>query len=145
MDLWYIPASYAAQAHVQLTCDGGDYLVERVAIDTKPEIDRLEQERQETLAEIERLRIDLRNLAEPTADDADLDAYEREKTWAMVQTAQRRLEAIDRALEMAHNGSYGVCQTCGERIDRARLEILPTTTLCLRCQREYERRNKRRR
>ena len=119
--------------------------MERVAINTMPEIDRLEQERQETLVEIERLRIDLRNLAEPTADDADLDAYEREKTWAMVQTAQRRLEAIERALEMARNGSYGVCQTCGERIDRARLEILPTATLCLRCQKEYERKNKRRR
>jgi RNA polymerase-binding protein DksA len=119
--------------------------VERVSTKTKPEIERLERERQETLSEIERLKIDLHNLAEPTADDADLDAYEREKTWAMVQTAQRRLESIDRALEMAQNGSYGMCQTCGERIDRARLEILPTATLCLRCQRDYERKNRRRR
>jgi DnaK suppressor protein len=119
--------------------------VESVATNTKPEIERLENERQDTLAEIERLNIDLRNLAEPTADDADLDAYEREKTWALVQTAQRRLESIDRALEMAQNGSYGVCQTCGERIDRARLEILPTATLCLRCRRAYERQNRRRR
>ena len=55
--------------------------MEPVAINAKPEIERLERERQETLSEIERLKIDLHNLAEPTADDADLDAYEREKTW----------------------------------------------------------------
>lgn len=118
--------------------------MEPATVRIKPEVERLEQQRQQTLAELERLRTDLRNLAEPTADDADLDAYEREKTWALVQTAQRRLESIERAIELAHQGAYGVCQTCGDRIDPARLEILPTASLCLKCQRDFERRNKRR-
>ncbi|MGD8475293.1 MAG: TraR/DksA C4-type zinc finger protein, partial [Anaerolineae bacterium] len=42
-------------------------------------------------------------------------------------------------------GTYGTCESCGERIDPARLEILPEATLCLNCQRQKERRSKRRR
>jgi DnaK suppressor protein len=84
-------------------------------------------------------------MAEPTPDESDGDAYEREKTWALVQTAQRKLDSIDRALELAQTGAYGICQGCGERIELARLQVLPTATLCLSCQRQYERRNRRRR
>jgi DnaK suppressor protein len=30
-------------------------------------------------------------------------------------------------------GDYGICEICGQVIDPARLEILPHTTLCVRC------------
>lgn len=107
-------------------------------------IEKLGQERQETLAELERLRVDLRNLAEPGADEADYDAFEREKTWALIQTVERKLASIEHAMELARAGSYGVCQSCNVRIDPARLEILPAACLCLTCQRDYERRHRRR-
>jgi RNA polymerase-binding transcription factor DksA len=94
---------------------------------------------------MEHLRVDLRNMAEPSADEADLDAYEREKTLALIQTLERKLDSIDHALRLARNGTYGICESCGERIDPARLEILPEATLCLNCQRQKERQNRRRR
>jgi len=50
---------------------------------------------------------------------------------------------MDRAIRLAQNGAYGICEQCGERIDPARLEILPQATLCLRCQRKFEQRNRR--
>jgi RNA polymerase-binding transcription factor DksA len=84
-------------------------------------------------------------MAEPSADEADVDAYEREKTWALVQRLERKLESIDHALRLAQAGTYGVCEGCGSRIDPARLEILPEATLCLECQRKLERQSKRRR
>ncbi len=99
-------------------------------------------ERQETLEKLEHLRLDLLNLAEPTADETDVDAYEREKILGLVQSLRRKLESLDRAMEWAQKGNYGICENCGERIDPARLEILPQTTLCLRCQRDLERRNR---
>lgn len=108
-------------------------------------IEKLELSRNETLQEMEHLRIDLRNMAEPSADEADADAYEREKTWALIQTLERKLDSIDHALRMARNGTYGICESCTNRIDPARLEIIPEATLCLECQRQKERRNKRRR
>lgn len=107
------------------------------------DLEKLEQQRQETLRELEHLRLDLRNLAEPTADEADIDAYEREKLWALVQNVQRKLDSIEQAIQLTENGTYGLCQNCGNRIDPARLEILPTATLCLTCRRDYERRNRR--
>jgi RNA polymerase-binding protein DksA len=116
--------------------------MERATMQNSLGLEKLERQRQETVEELDHLRVDLRNLAEPSADEADIDAYEREKLWALVQNVQRRLESIDQAIELAQNGTYGVCQSCGNRIDPARLEILPTTTLCLTCRREYERRNR---
>jgi len=109
------------------------------------DIDRLERSRSEILEDMEHLRIELRNMAEPSADEADLDAYEREKTLALIQTLERKIDSIDHALRMARNGTYGVCESCGNRIDPARLEIIPEATLCLDCQRQKERRNRRRR
>lgn len=119
--------------------------MESVSIKKDPKIEKLEQQRQETLQKLEHLQIELRNLAEPSADEVDIDVYEREKIWALIQTMQRKLESVEQAIELAQNGAYGVCQSCGDRIDPARLDILPTATLCLGCQREFERRNRRRR
>jgi DnaK suppressor protein len=104
---------------------------------------RLELVRQETIEKLEHLRLDLRNMAERTADEADADAYEREKTLALLQSLQRKLESIERAIQLAQQGTYGICEGCGDRIDPARLEILPQATLCLKCQRQLERRNQR--
>jgi RNA polymerase-binding protein DksA len=115
------------------------------ATQSQVEIERLERSRSEILEDMQHLRVDLRNMAEPSADEADLDAYEREKTLALIQTLERKVDSIDHALRLARNGTYGTCESCGERIDPARLEILPEATLCLNCQRQKERRNKRRR
>ncbi len=117
------------------------------AATTKAQADilRLNAARKEVLQEVENLRTDLRNMAEPSADEADVDAYEREKTWALVQRLQRKLESIERAIRMAESGTYGSCESCGQRITPARLEILPEATLCLDCQRKFERQNRRRR
>jgi RNA polymerase-binding protein DksA len=115
------------------------------ATQSQVEIDRLELSRSEILEDMQHLRVDLRNMAEPSADEADLDAYEREKTLALIQTLERKIDSIDHALRLARNGTYGICESCGERIDPARLEILPEATLCLNCQRQKERQSKRRR
>lgn len=109
------------------------------------DIDRLELTRAEILEDMQHLRVELRNMAEPSADEADLDAYEREKTWALIQTLERKIDSIDHALRLARNGTYGICENCGNRIAAARLEIIPEATLCMDCKRQRERQNKRRR
>jgi DnaK suppressor protein len=119
--------------------------MESLATQKQTEIVKLETARQEIVKEVEHLQIELRNMAEPSADEADMDAFEREKTWALVQSLQRKLESIDHAMRLAQNGTYGICQDCGERIDPARLDILPEASLCLQCQRNFERRNRTRR
>ncbi|MDI7277681.1 MAG: TraR/DksA C4-type zinc finger protein [Anaerolineae bacterium] len=110
------------------------------------EQERLEKERRRTEAEIARLRsyleIEMERSAgeDEDAPDAAADIYEREKTLALIRTLEDKLASIEHALRSTAVGSYGICERCGERIDPARLEIMPHTSLCVRCQSELERR-----
>ncbi len=108
------------------------------------EKERLEGERQHTLVELERLREFLKCEVDISEDEGDPDIYEREKNLALVQTLERKLEAIERALRLVADGSYGLCERCGARIEEARLEALPGTTLCVSCKQKIERSAKRR-
>ena len=48
------------------------------------------------------------------------------------------LRRIDTALARLSEGSYGLCEDCGQRIPQARLEAEPTALRCIRCQELYE-------
>jgi RNA polymerase-binding transcription factor len=48
------------------------------------------------------------------------------------------LRRIDTALARLSEGSYGVCEDCGQRIPQARLEAEPTALRCIQCQERYE-------
>ncbi len=49
------------------------------------------------------------------------------------------LKKIDDALERIKNGTFGICQSCEEKIELKRLEARPTTDLCLNCKEQEER------
>lgn len=106
----------------------------------KREKRKLEKGRAETLAELEHLREYLRRgEVDADAEEADPDLYEREKTLALIRALERKLESIEQALRLAEKGTYGICERCGEKIDPARLEALPHTTLCVKCKSQMER------
>lgn len=48
------------------------------------------------------------------------------------ETAQS-IRSVTAALERIANGSYGICENCGEKIGQARLEIVPEATRCVDC------------
>ena len=50
-----------------------------------------------------------------------------------------RPKKIDHALEKIRNGSFGVCEECGDPISIKRLEARLETTLCIRCKEDQER------
>ncbi len=105
---------------------------------TPVERKELEKEREQTLAELNRLREYLKAEPERTSDEVDLDVYEREKNLALVRRLEKKIEEIDKALESAKKGAYGVCERCGKPIDPERLKALPETTLCVKCKNELE-------
>ena len=49
------------------------------------------------------------------------------------------LDKIEKALRKIEDGSFGVCEDCGEEISVKRLEARPETTLCIRCKEDQER------
>ncbi len=101
--------------------------------------DRLEVERRDLLDEIERLRTLLKTETDAATQEGDPDVWEHERTLAFLDVAESRLEAVEQALRLVETGRYGTCQRCGEPIERERLEALPDTPLCMKCQREVER------
>jgi DnaK suppressor protein len=51
-------------------------------------------------------------------------------------------EDIVEALERIETEDFGVCEECGVDIGAKRLEVYPTTKLCISCQEEFEKTQK---
>jgi DnaK suppressor protein len=71
--------------------------------------------------------------------DMGTDAMEREKAFLFASAEGRQLYAINQALLRMYRGGYGVCESCGKEIGKARLEAVPHATLCVACQEKQER------
>ena len=112
---------------------------------SKDQVKRLQEEQQRIAADLQGLRVylatGLGRVAEGSADavDAAADIYEREKTLAIIQTLTQKLAAIERALQATERGVYGICEVCGQQINPDRLEAMPHTRTCIRCQARLER------
>ena len=65
--------------------------------------------------------------------DAGSDYQEIEKAYYWVQRENKFLQYLDRALEMIEDGTFGVCASCGNLINKERLEEVPHTTSCFDC------------
>jgi DnaK suppressor protein len=99
---------------------------------------QLQKERAQVESELAALRAELLEAPEMTGDEVDLNVYEREKTLGLVTAYERRLEEINAALRATAEGTYGVCERCGNPIDPERLKIFPEARLCVRCKSEKE-------
>lgn len=75
--------------------------------------------------------------------DMAADAYEREVSMNIVSSEQEVLYQIDDALKRMEEGAYGTCQQCNKSITMSRLKAVPYASLCIKCQRDKERKNKR--
>ncbi|HXW68167.1 MAG TPA: RNA polymerase-binding protein DksA [Dissulfurispiraceae bacterium] len=51
---------------------------------------------------------------------------------------RKLLAKIDEAIEKIDNGTYGICESCGDEINIKRLEARPVTTMCIECKTEQE-------
>ena len=66
------------------------------------------------------------------ADSGQVTA-ERGEVEALAQTLVETLTEVEDALQKFDNGTYGVCEQCGEPIQDARLEAKPAARLCINC------------
>ena len=87
----------------------------------------------------ERLTDSVRDAGDDPAD-AGSKAYERDLELALTQNARHLLEQGERALARIDAGTYGVCESCGRAIGKARLLAFPRATLCVQCKQREERR-----
>ena len=65
--------------------------------------------------------------------DAGSDQQEMEKNYYMMNRENNYLQYLERALSMIVEGSFGICTSCGELIDKERLMEVPHTSSCFDC------------
>ena len=68
-------------------------------------------------------------------DPNDRASIESDRSFELrIRERERKLlSKIEEALERVEDGSFGVCEACGEEIGIKRLEARPVTTLCIDC------------
>ena len=76
---------------------------------------------------------------ETNLEEDGTDASMRLQTLEQVGTQQGVITQIDEALHAIRKGTYGICDTCGDLISKARLAVLPFARSCVTCQSETER------
>lgn len=74
------------------------------------------------------------------ADPADRATAESDRSFTLrIRDRERRLiRKIQTALQRIDEGSYGICEECGEAISVARLKARPVTRLCINCKARQE-------
>jgi RNA polymerase-binding protein DksA len=72
--------------------------------------------------------------------DAGTKTFEREHELSLANNSRDLLAQVDRALSRLDNGTYGVCENCGQPVGKARLQAFPRATLCVTCKQREERR-----
>ncbi|MGZ4477809.1 MAG: TraR/DksA family transcriptional regulator [Nocardioidaceae bacterium] len=126
-----------------------------VKADEKPwTVAELNEVRADLNADRDRLRSEL-NLAEHELHDLMCDAgdgagndqadvgsttFERDHEMSLANNARDMLSQTERALHRIEDGTYGVCESCGQPIGKMRLMAFPRATLCLSCKQREERR-----
>ena len=118
---------------------------------TKAELNAIKSDLQRDLG---RLRLELANAEVEIADllkdsgdgagddqaDAGTKTFEREHELSLVNNARDMVLQSERALARIEVGTYGVCESCGNPIGKARLQVFPRATLCMVCKQREERR-----
>jgi DnaK suppressor protein len=51
---------------------------------------------------------------------------------------RKLLQKIQKAIQKVEDGTYGICEECGDEISEERLKVRPEASLCIRCKEEQE-------
>lgn len=81
----------------------------------------------------------LQRTDEINPEEDGTDAFMRLQTLEQVSSQQQLVTNIDESLRAIEKGTYGVCDTCGDLINKPRLSVLPFAKNCIKCQSELER------
>lgn len=71
--------------------------------------------------------------------DTATATLDREIDYSLEENSESVLRAIDGALRRIEEGTFGICETCGQPISEERLEAIPYATQCIDCRRKGER------
>jgi DnaK suppressor protein len=81
-----------------------------------------------------------RQLVDTALDDGDWAVVDISEDINLMRLGAHRkaLHDIDESLRKIKEGTYGICEECGEEISEKRLQVMPTANLCITCQENKE-------
>ncbi len=101
---------------------------------------RLESEQKRLNEELEQLKSSVRPAEERREgspfgkrEEEATESFEFERRLTMEKRLIDQLAGVEHALQKFKDGTYGLCDNCGQPISPDRLEALPQASLCLRC------------
>ncbi len=105
----------------------------------------LVQKREEIVREVKSeiskyIKGETRQLVDTALDDGDWSVVDLSEdiSFKHMSTHRETLVKIDEALRKLNEGTYGICEDCGEEISEQRLKILPFAIYCTDCQERWE-------
>ncbi|MCA1905530.1 MAG: RNA polymerase-binding protein DksA [Desulfarculus sp.] len=100
----------------------------------------LQEQLDELLSEAERTVAGMTDSKENFPDPTDRAALESDRNFLLrIRDRERKLIGkIEEALGRIEDGSFGICESCGEEIGEERLVARPVTTLCFDCKKRQE-------
>lgn len=100
----------------------------------------LQQKLDDLLSEADRTVAGMTDTKENFPDPTDRAALESDRNFLLrIRDRERKLiSKIQEAMERIDDGSYGICEACGEEIGAKRLLARPVTTLCFDCKKRQE-------
>ncbi len=66
------------------------------------------------------------------------DERDRELSLLLSGRDKEKLHAINEALEKLKEGTYGICEECGDKIGPGRIKVMPLAKYCVSCQSKLE-------
>jgi DnaK suppressor protein len=86
------------------------------------------------------IRGENRQLVETALDDGDWSVVDLsdDVIFRKLSVHKETLNKIDTALRKLQEGTYGICEDCGEEISLERLKVMPFAILCRDCQERQE-------
>ena len=103
---------------------------------------KLESRREDAVRLLGRLASETRALdvdSPQDTGDQSIGSVAKESLFRQTSRRGHLVRMIEAALRRIADGTFGVCVACGDDIPRKRLEALPWTDCCLRCQEIVER------
>ncbi len=101
---------------------------------------RLESEQKHLIEELEQLQANVRPAEERREgspfgkrEEEATESLELEKRLALEKQIRDHLAEVEHALRKFEEGTYGLCDSCGQPIAPDRLEALPQASLCVDC------------
>ena len=99
------------------------------------------KEREDIIGEVKQISESSKEMGQDGIQDIGDEAaniYNKQILLSLNENERMRLQEVDESLDRIENGTYGICEECGEPIGLKRLEVRPVAKYCVPCKTKME-------